>query len=242
MQNFKTSKKFGDHLEKDMALRLIQQIHPGCTIKSPDDTGIFREDGLAMPDHCVMQGKKIVVLYESKHKKRLYGDNDLWSIDEKLLEYRQIAHKEGVPCLLMFYCKDYDQDNVYLVDVQVEPKYHREVNNEYGQTMYGYHVSQTQPHPIQSKHSVNIRDEDRELLKQTYSVEDKKKVVLGILDRCTPAQSLKPMKADKIYRMTLNLNKCRTAFQVDHLFYCTILAGEGLSTNSTSYKKDLAYQ
>ena len=240
MQNFKTSKKFGDHLEKDMALRLIQQIHPGCTIKSPDDDGIFREDGWAIPDHRVMKNGKTIAFYESKNKNRLYGES--FSIDEKLLDYREIAKKYGVPCSLIFYCKDHDKDNVYLVDVRVETAFRKEVNNQYGEIMHGYHVSQTQPHPIQSKHSVNIREEDRELLKQTHSVEDKKKVVLAILDRCTPEQSLKPMKANKIYRMTLNLNKCRTAFQVDHLFYCTILAGEGLSTNSTSYKKDLAYQ
>ena len=127
-QSFSKSKKFGDKLEKDFALRVIKQMHPGCTIKSPDDAGIFREDGNAIPDHCVMKGKKPITFYDSKRKNKLYSQR--WSTDEKLLQYREIAKKYGVPCYLIFYCENHDKKNVYIVDVMVEPKFHKEVNNQ----------------------------------------------------------------------------------------------------------------
>ena len=43
--NFTQSKKFGDQLEKSIALTFIHAQHPDCTIKSPDDTGEFRDQG-----------------------------------------------------------------------------------------------------------------------------------------------------------------------------------------------------
>jgi len=72
MNQFTVSKKFGDKLEKDIALRVIEKLYPGCQIKSPDDAGIFREDGLAIPDHIVVKNKKIIALYDSKNKNNLY--------------------------------------------------------------------------------------------------------------------------------------------------------------------------
>ena len=66
--NFSQSKKFGDRLEKTIALDFIRSRHKNCTIKSPDDTNVFRdEDNLAIPDHLVYQNGKLVAMYESKN-------------------------------------------------------------------------------------------------------------------------------------------------------------------------------
>ena len=106
MNQFKTSKKFGDKLEKDIALRVIERLHPGCQIKSPDDAGVFREDGLAIPDHIVVKNKKVIALYDSKNKNNLYTHHGhpekFWSTDEKLFEYREIADKYGIQESLIF--------------------------------------------------------------------------------------------------------------------------------------------
>jgi len=148
-KQFMSSKEFGDRLEKNHALKIIKKRHPKCTIHEPDN---FREDGLAVPDHIVKQGKKIVAFYDSKNKRSTYKVNGVperfWSVDEKLLEYRAYAKKHKVPCHLIFYNKGSDKDNVYLVDVKVDPKFYRRINNKYGEHWFGYYLSQTTPYPI----------------------------------------------------------------------------------------------
>ena len=239
-QSFSKSKKFGDKLEKDFALRVIKQMHPGCTIKSPDDAGIFREDGNAIPDHCVMKGKKPITFYDSKRKNKLYSKR--WSTDEKLLQYREIAKKYGVPCYLIFYCENHDKKNVYIVDVMVEPKFHKEVNNQYGKTMYGYHLSQTTAYPIKGKHSVNIRKEDRDKVKYARSVEEKKTELLKIIERCTPEQSFRPMHKTKINYWRSQINyKLHTPYQLDSALYNIVLDGEGMGMGNRNYKKRIEY-
>ena len=148
-KNFINSKEFGDRLEKNHALKVIKKRHPKCTIHEPDN---FREDGLAVPDHIVKKGKKIVAFYDSKNKKSTYKVNGVperfWSVDEKLLEYRQYAKKHKAPCYLIFYHKDSDKDNVYIVDVKVDPRFYRRINNKYGEHWFGYYLSQTTPYAI----------------------------------------------------------------------------------------------
>lgn len=148
-KEFESSLEFGNRLEKNHALKVIERIHPKCTIHEPDE---FREDGLAVPDHIIKKGKKVVAFYDSKNKRSTYkvtGEPErIWSVDEKLLEYRKYALKHKAPCYLIFYHKDSDKNNVYIVDVSIEPKFYRRINNRFGEHWFGYYISQTTPHSI----------------------------------------------------------------------------------------------
>jgi hypothetical protein len=148
-KEFESSLEFGDKLEKNYALTVIQKIHPKCTIHEPEE---YREDGLAVPDHIVKKGKKIVAFYDSKNKRSTYKVRGVperfWSVDEKLLEYRTYALKHKVPCYLLFYNKSSDKENVYIVDVTVEPKFYKRINNRFGEHWFGYYISQTTPYAI----------------------------------------------------------------------------------------------
>jgi len=245
MNQFTVSKKFGDKLEKDIALRVIEKLYPGCQIKSPDDAGIFREDGLAIPDHIVVKNKKIIALYDSKNKNNLYTHHGhtekFWSTDEKLFEYRKISDKYGAPCHLLFYNKDNDKDNVYMVDVKVSPKFHKKIENEYGDNWYGYYLSQTKAYPIGSKHTENIRDEDLHKVWNAKSVEDKKTELLKILNRCRPEQSHKPMDPKKIDYWQSNISKMTKPSQLDSAVTNLKFAGEGMSLGSKTYKDRIDY-
>jgi hypothetical protein len=149
-KQFKKDLKFGNRLEKNHALKVIERIHPKCSIHEPEE---FREDGLAVPDHIIKKGKKVVAFYDSKNKRETYKVNGhperFWSVDEKLLEYRKYALKHKAPCYLLFYNKRSDKDNVYIVDVTVEPKFYKRINNRFGEHWYGYYISQTTPYTIE---------------------------------------------------------------------------------------------
>ena len=245
MNQFNSSKKFGDKLEKDIALRVIERLHPGCQIKSPDDAGIFREDGNAIPDHIVVKDKKVIALYDSKNKNNLYNHHGhpekFWSTDEKLFEYRKISDKHGAPCHLIFYNKDNDKDNVYMVNVNVKPNFHKKIENEYGTDWYGYYFSQTIAYPIGSKHTENIRDEDLHKVWNAKSLEDKKTELLKILNRCRPEQSLKPMDPKKIDYWQSNILKMFKPSQLDSAVTNLKFAGEGMGMGSKTYKDRIDY-
>ncbi len=152
VKDFIKSKKFGDKLEKGDALTIIKRLHPNCTIHSPNDDGVFRENGLAIPDHIVKQNGKTVAMYDSKNKKSIYSykgvPEKFWSADEKLLEYRKYSTKYKAPCYLIFYNKKSDKNNVYIVNVNVEPKFYKRINNKFGEHWYGYYLSQTTQYPV----------------------------------------------------------------------------------------------
>ena len=158
--SFQIDKNFGDKLEKNVAIKIIKKMHPGCIIKSPDS---YRIDGKAVPDHIVVKDKKVVAFYDSKNKNAIYnvkGHEPFFSTDEKHLDYRYFAEKNKVPCWLIFYCEKHDAHNVYLADIHTKPKFYQLKNNKFGKHWYGYYVSQCKKFKISTKQTVNFDHND----------------------------------------------------------------------------------
>jgi len=240
---FKDSKQFGDKLEKRDAITVIKKLHPDCTIDSPDNTGKFRdEDGLAIPDHTVKQGNKIVAFYDSKNKKHLYDPSEatekVWSTDEKLFDYRKYATKHKAPCYLIFYNKKNDKKNVYIVNVNVKPKFYRRVNNEHGKHWYGYYISQTTPYSI-TKHNENIRESDIQEIWNEKDLNKKKILVHATLDRCEPERSNKHMDPRKIREMRRQVDWAKTPLEIDNIITNLLLKGEGHGMNNKNYNQKI---
>ena len=97
-------------------------------------------------------------------------------------------------------------------------------------------MSQTTAYPIGVKHSENIRDEDLHKVWNAKSVEDKKKELLKIINRCRPEQSLKPMDPKKIDYWQATIPKMTKPSQVDRAVTDLFFAGEGMGMGSKTYK------
>ena len=231
--NFEEAKKFGDKLEKVDAIKLIQKLYPGHIIKSPK---AYRINGKAVPDHIVVKDKKIVALFDSKNKNAIYnvkGHEPFFSTDEKHEDYRYFAEKYNVPCWLIFYCAEKDAEHFYIANVNDKPKFYKEVNNRYGRHWFGYYVSQCE----KINKDKNFTEKDIQEVYSEKNVVNKKKLMNQIVERCKPEYSFKPMKKEGIMRILFQIQKARTSFDIDAIASNLLLAGEKMSTFSSSWKK-----
>ena len=172
---FEESKKFGDKLEKGDAIKLIKMLHPKGVIKdhsyltgNPNTYRISvmvdgKQEDKAVPDHIVLENNKIVAMYDSKNKKKIYnvkGHEPFFSTDEKHLDYQYFAEKYNVPCCLIFYCAEKEPEHFYVANVHDKPKFYKEINNRYGRHWFGYYVSQCKQYKKNIKHTENFNTED----------------------------------------------------------------------------------
>ena len=241
--NFSQSKKFGDRLEKTIALDFIRSRHKNCTIKSPDDTNVFRdEDNLAIPDHMVYQNGKLVAMYESKNKKSIYNtydsDGDFFSIDEKVKDYQKIAEKHNVSCYAIFYNQERFPDTLFTVSIQKQPGFYRSVDNAWGNHWYGYYITQCETHQLKPKHTENITAADLKQLNKMFKgpVDDMFEFAQELLEKCTSARSHKPMKPEKIVYFKNQLAKCKTNRSIYELIFNLFSSGEGMGLGNQGYK------
>ena len=244
--NFTQSKKFGDRLEKSIALNFIENQYPGCTIKSPDVTGEFRdEDNLAVPDHLVYQKGKLVAMYESKNKKSIYNTFDsveaFFSIDEKVKDYQAIAKKHGVGCYAIFYNQERFPDVLFTVDVAQAPGFYRAVNNAWGNHWYGYYLSQCEKHQLKPKHNVNISENDLKTLGDKIKGPYDAMIThaLEILENCTPAKSNRPMSAEKLRHWKIQIPRCKSNIKIYEAIFNLFSVGEGMGLGDRNYKNKI---
>ena len=246
--NFTQSKKFGDQLEKSIALTFIHAQHPDCTIKSPDDTGEFRDqDNLAVPDHMVYQKGKLVAMYESKNKKSIYNtfdsDEEFFSIDEQGKDYQAIAKKHGVSCYAIFYNAERFSDVLFTVDVVQDPGFYRAVDNAWGKHWYGYYLSQCEKHQLKPKHHVNITEDNIKELGTIIkgSRDDMLKFAMNILENCTPARSYRPMSDQKLRHWRNQIPRCKNNLKIYEAIFNLFSVGEGMGLNDTNYKNKISW-
>jgi hypothetical protein len=237
-KSFKKSKQFGDKLEFEISPAVIKERHPNCTIESPEDTGIYRVLGQAIPDHTIInQDGKTIAMYESKNKHSMYY-NDIFSCDEKVFEYRTTSKKHNVDCYLIFYCEAYDKNNVYIVNVNVEPDFKREVNNEHGKWMYGYGVHLTKKHPIPklfTKHDVNITDDDIKTVWAAETLDEVKGLGKTLIVNCGERYSNHPMKPEKINYHLRKIEGFKTIKQTQDLLNNLWFKGKKMGMNDRNY-------
>ena len=142
MKTFEESIEFGNVLEKDYAISLINKLYPACDIKPPPSYRIGKK---AVPDHIVTKDKKVVAVLDSKNKSTIYkvrGHEPFFSTDQKHLDYRYFAKMYRCPGYLIFYCAEKDPDHFYLADLYEKPKFYKLINNQFGKHWYGYYLSQ----------------------------------------------------------------------------------------------------